>query len=288
MTRRSALAATASAVAVLMVLAGVRWVLGRPAEPVAQWHATPVVTAPQPTPASPTGSPQPTAIPSPTTPAPTPASPTATSTPSPTKSPSKPPSGPLDLKRTTGTSKVALTFDDGPHPVWTPKILDRLRAADVRATFCLIGTAAQSHPELVVRIVRDGHTLCNHSWHHEFELGTLPEAEIRANLKRTNEAIRRAVPDAQIRYFRHPGGKWTPAAVKVARELGMASLHWDVDPQDWAKPGADVIAQRVITKSRPGSIVLLHDGGGDRDGTLKALSEILPALKRKFGITLLK
>lgn len=194
----------------------------------------------------------------------------------------------MNLQRTTGKRAVALTFDDGPHPVWTPKILDELRAAGVRATFCLVGRQAEKHPDLVARIVREGHTLCNHSWNHELDLGTRSEAAIRANLQRTNKAIRQAVPGAKIRFFRQPGGNWTPAAVNVAKELGMISLHWAVDPRDWAGPSADVIEQRVAEKAKPGAIVLLHDGGGDRSATLAACPGIVRTLKQKYGIVLLK
>jgi peptidoglycan-N-acetylglucosamine deacetylase len=195
---------------------------------------------------------------------------------------------PAGLRRTTGLKAVAVTFDDGPHPVWTPKVLDQLRKAGVKATFCLLGTEAQRFPALVARIVREGHTLCNHSWHHELNLGALPETEIRANLERTNRAIKRAVPGARIRYFRQPGGKWTALEVKVVRDLGMVPLHWSVDPADWQKPGATVIIQRIADRVRAGSIVLLHDGGGDRSGTLGACPTVLTTLKRQYGVVALK
>ena len=194
---------------------------------------------------------------------------------------------PPGLTRTTGTRAVALTFDDGPHPIWTPKVLDQLRKAGVKATFCLIGTEAQRYPALVARIVREGHTLCNHSWHHEFDLGELPEAKIRANLERTNRAIRRAVPGARIGYFRQPGGKWTTRVVKVTRDLEMVPLHWSVDPADWQKPRASVLVKRVLGRTQAGSIVLLHDGGGDRSSTLGACPAVLATLQRKYGIVAL-
>ena len=194
---------------------------------------------------------------------------------------------PAGLTRTTGTRGVALTFDDGPHPVWTPKVLDQLRKARVKATFCLIGTEAQRYPKLVARIVREGHTLCNHSWHHEFDLGKLPEEQIRTNLERTNRAIRRAVPGAQIGYFRQPGGRWTTRGVKVARDLGMVPLHWSVDPADWRRPGTRVLVNRITDHARAGSIILLHDGGGDRSATLSACPTVLATLQRKYGIVAL-
>ncbi|MBO4205339.1 polysaccharide deacetylase family protein [Micromonospora echinofusca] len=195
---------------------------------------------------------------------------------------------PPGLRRTTGVRGVALTFDDGPHPQWTPKVLDQLRAAGVKATFCVVGSKVRQHPALVVRIVREGHQLCNHSWQHDVDLGTRPEAQIRADLARTNQAIRAAVPGARIPYYRQPGGRWTPEVVAAAKGLGMQSLHWTVDPQDWAKPTASVISKRVTDRVRPGSIVLLHDGGGDRSATLRACPGLIASIKQRYGVTRLK
>ncbi|MFD0741129.1 polysaccharide deacetylase family protein [Phytohabitans flavus] len=271
MTQRAAIV---SALVVLALLVGGRWALGR--GPVDT-----ILVEPGP------GMPAASASASPDAPPPSPSS-----TPGhkpPPKSP-KPPkgTGPIETRRLTGSKKIALTFGDGPHPVWTPKVLDLLRQTGVKATFCLVGTEVKQYPALVKRIVREGHTLCNHTWHHELDLGTKPEAEIRANLEATNREIRRAVPGAKIKFFRHPGGMWTAAAVKVSRDLGMTALGWDVDPLDWKKPTADAIRTRVINQARPGSIVLLHDGGGDRAATLAACPGIVSELKHKYGIALLR
>ncbi|HEX2417517.1 MAG TPA: polysaccharide deacetylase family protein [Micromonosporaceae bacterium] len=221
--------------------------------------------------------------------APTP-SPTVNPSPS-GKAPDRPPRpasrgkwGPHGTIRSTGTSVVALTFDDGPHPVWTPRILASLREAGVKATFCVIGAQARRYPNLIRAIVRDGHALCNHSWNHDFGLGSRSRTHITADLARTNSAIWAAVPAAPIRYYRQPGGKWTKRVVQVARELGMRSLHWSVDPQDWRKPPARQITGTVIKGTRKGGIVLLHDGGGDRSCTHRALYRILPNLTRRFRL----
>jgi len=189
-----------------------------------------------------------------------------------------------NVRSKTGSSAVALTFDDGPHPQWTPQLLDLLRAERVKATFCLVGTEVRDHPELVARIVREGHTLCNHSWHHEMDLGSRPIDEIRANLRRTTEEIQRAVPGARVSYYRQPGGKWTPQVVQVARELGMTSIDWDVDTRDWAGEPAEVLVERVTTHTRAGSIVLMHDGGGDRSPTIEACRTFLPELRSRFKL----
>ncbi|OKI67818.1 polysaccharide deacetylase family protein [Micromonospora sp. CB01531] len=238
---------------------------GKPGKPPAQAGSPPTASA------TPTPEPSPTPEPKRTTP------------PKPKLRP-LPKTLPAGLQRRSGTREVALTFDDGPDPRWTPQILDQLRAAHVTATFCLIGTQARRHPALVARIVREGHQLCNHSWRHDLNLGRRPVAQIRADLVRTNQAIRAAVPDAKISWFRQPGGRWTPEEVTVARQLGMHPLHWTVDPQDWDHPPTKTIIKRVAASARPGSIVLMHDGGGDRRQTLAACRQLIPDLKRRYGL----
>jgi len=204
--------------------------------------------------------------------------------------PSPKPSGPAypyGARGTTGTAAVALTFDDGPTWTWTEQMLAVLRKHNVKATFCVLGKMARTYPTRIRQIVAEGHTLCNHSYDHNVKLGTLSEAEIRANLQATNDAIRAAVPDARISYFRQPGGAWTPGVVKIATELGMTPLHWTVDPRDYTRPGAQAIADHVISHTRPGSVVLLHDGGGDRSQTAEACRLMLPALKSQFRLVAL-
>ncbi|MGC9669458.1 polysaccharide deacetylase family protein [Planosporangium sp. 12N6] len=196
------------------------------------------------------------------------------------------------LVRVTGTDGVALTFDDGPGAQTMP-MLDLLRSWGVTATFCLIGENVRAHPDLVRAIVRDGHTLCNHTWNHDLALGRRSKDAIRADLQRTNDEIHKAAPGVPVRYFRHPGGAWTPAAVRVAAELGMVSIDWDVDPVDWNTATFGVgptMANHVIAilkqGVRPGSIVLSHDGGGDRTGTVTAYRALLPYLIRERRLRL--
>jgi peptidoglycan/xylan/chitin deacetylase (PgdA/CDA1 family) len=195
---------------------------------------------------------------------------------------------------TTGSEAVALTFDDGPDPNYTPQVLAMLRTNRVKATFCLVGVQAEQFPHLVRDIVAEGHTLCNHSWKHDLKLGTRGEDAIRADLQRTNDAIAAAAPGAPVRYFRHPGGNWTPRAVATAAAMGMASIGWEVDTGDWnvAKhPAGPQMRDHVLTVLRtavkPGSIVLAHDAGGDRRGTLAAYEVALPELAAKFSLVAL-
>jgi peptidoglycan/xylan/chitin deacetylase (PgdA/CDA1 family) len=188
------------------------------------------------------------------------------------------------VAKTTSTDGVALTFDDGPDNQTMP-MLNLLRANGVKATFCVIGTNVREHPELVQAIVRDGHTLCNHTWNHDLDLGQRSAEEIRADLQKTSDEIHKAVPGVPIKYFRHPGGNFTPMAVQVAQELGMTSIDWDTDPTDWDTATYSVgptmvsqIVQTIENGIQPGSIVLSHDGGGDRTSTVAAYETLLPYL----------
>lgn len=169
---------------------------------------------------------------------------------------------------------AALIFDDGPDPRNTARMLDVLGEHQVKAVFCLWGEHVRQHPELVRRIVGEGHTLCNHTMRHE-NMSAWSRAEIRQNLRATNAAIHAAAPDAEVRYFRAPNGAWgeTP---RVAAELGMQPLGWSLSVGDWNRPGTDVLVRRLREGLAPGSVVLLHDGGGDRGQTVDAVSRFVP------------
>ncbi|WFE37068.1 polysaccharide deacetylase family protein [Micromonospora sp. WMMD998] len=190
--------------------------------------------------------------------------------------------GPFGAHLTTGSSRVALTFDDGPDPRWTPQVLALLAQYGVKATFCVVGENAENYPDLVRSIEAEGHTLCNHSWKHDVNLGKRTTATIRADLQRTNDAILAAAPNARIAYYRQPGGAWTAPVVSACTDLGLTPLHWSVDPSDWKAPGATVIETAVRTQTGPGAIVLMHDAGGDRSGTVAALQKLLPELLDRF------
>jgi peptidoglycan/xylan/chitin deacetylase (PgdA/CDA1 family) len=189
--------------------------------------------------------------------------------------------GPAGSLRTTGSAAVALTFDDGP---WedTPAVLDLLAQHHVKATFCMVGRQVAAHAALVRRMVAEGHTLCNHTWSHDEMLRTRPADRIRADLQRTNDAIHAVVPGAAIPYFRAPGGNFSAPVVDIAAGMGMTSIYWTVDPQDWRGPGAQSIITNVLKNTHPGSIVLLHDGAGPQ--TVTALRTILPDLASRYTL----
>ncbi|AGZ45824.1 polysaccharide deacetylase [Actinoplanes friuliensis DSM 7358] len=199
--------------------------------------------------------------------------------------------GPAKSFITTGSSTVALTFDDGPDPVQTPKILELLAKYQVKATFCLVGSQVRRHPDIVRQIAAAGHTLCNHTWDHSLTIGKDKPAKIQADLRKTNEAIDAAVPGAAIPFFRAPGGNFSDALVETAYADGMTSLYWEVDPRDWEHLDTETDATHIekIVKGvqkhvRPGSIVLSHDF--NQPDTIAAYDELLPWLIDRFELGL--
>ena len=179
-----------------------------------------------------------------------------------------------------GGPVVALTFDDGPDPAWTPQVLALLREAGIHATFCLVGTWAQRYPGLVRAIVADGNTICDHTEHHVEHLDRHRRADASAEIGDGEQAIVAAGVPAP-RYYRPPGGSLSPMIVDVAHRDGLAVLGWSIDPRDWRAPPADQIAGYVEAGVRPGSIVLLHDGGGDRSQTVAAARALVGALSAR-------
>ena len=175
---------------------------------------------------------------------------------------------------------VALTFDDGPNPVWTPRVLALLARAHAHATFCLIGRQAARYPALVRAIVAAGHTLCNHTWDHDEALPSRTRAQILSEMTRAQDAITAAAGGKVPRLFRAPAGAWSPAVEAAARSLHLTPLKWTVDPRDWSRPGARAILGVTLARLRPGGVLLLHDGGGSRDQTVAALARLLVLLPK--------
>ncbi len=181
---------------------------------------------------------------------------------------------------------VALTFDDGPDPVWTPKVLDVLREHGVRATFFVVGTEAAAHPELVRRIRSEGHQLGVHTFTH-VNLGEVPAWRRRLEL-RESQLILAGTAGVSTSLLRPPysGGNdevtnadW--AAVADARRRGYLTVLSTLDSKDWQRPGVARIVASSTPRGRAGQIVLLHDAGGDRSQTVAALDRLLPTLKKR-------
>ena len=171
--------------------------------------------------------------------------------------------------------RLALTFDDGPSQ-YTPEVLDLLKQYGIKATFCMVGENVSWYPEIVRRIVAEGHSLCNHSMHHD-DLGIISAEKSRADIAATDEEIAKAVPGETVTYYRAPYGDFGPSA-KVAAEMGHTPLGWLVDPDDWLLPGAETIASRIEKQLTPRAVVLVHDGGGDRQQTIDAMKILIPKL----------
>jgi len=172
---------------------------------------------------------------------------------------------------------VALTFDDGPNPPYTGRILDTLARYAVPATFFCIGLNATAYPDEVARTAEERHALGNHTWSHPF-LPELTRAEFTAQVERTGEAMATAGGVAAPALFRPPYGSRSPDVARWFGEMDPSVVLWDVDPGDWAMPGADAIARTVLDQTRPGSVILMHDGGGDRFQTAEALPAIIEGL----------
>jgi len=177
---------------------------------------------------------------------------------------------------------VALTFDDGPNPEATPAILDALGAEDVAATFFVLGRHADRWPEIVAREAAEGHVIGNHGYHHRKLIWRSP-TYVRDDIALGAAAIERAGA-ARPRLFRAPHGHRNPWVSPIARAEGQRTVGWTLGVWDTARPGSEVIADRVLRGTRPGSIVLLHDGdgydpAGDRMQTARALPRMIRGLR---------
>lgn len=178
-------------------------------------------------------------------------------------------------------TSVALTFDDGPNPEATPRILDALGARGVKATFFVLGRHADQWPELVQRVAAEGHTIGNHGWHHR-KLHVRSPRYVHRDLTMGTESIIRA-SGIRPALFRAPHGFRSPWVTPIARALGQQTVGWSRGVWDSAKPGVEAIVRRTVDGTRPGRIMLLHDGdgydmAGDRSQTAAAIPRILDEL----------
>jgi peptidoglycan/xylan/chitin deacetylase (PgdA/CDA1 family)/sulfur carrier protein ThiS len=176
---------------------------------------------------------------------------------------------------------VALTFDDGPSPRYTPRILRVLKRFDVPATFFVVGYLAERYPGVVRDVVRSGMALGNHSMNHPTArpFADLPAHEIRSQIAEGHGVVEGF--GVEPVGFRPPGGSWSNAVKDVAARLGERIILWSVDAEDFEARQPRVLAARVVREAEPGSIILLHDGGGNRAATLHALPRIINGLRRR-------
>jgi peptidoglycan/xylan/chitin deacetylase (PgdA/CDA1 family) len=171
-----------------------------------------------------------------------------------------------------GRKLAALTFDDGPSD-YTRRILSILDHRHAKGTFFQVGELISGRTKTSRAVIRSGNELANHSLHHEIKPS-------RASMAETSRRIKSAT-DFKPCLFRPPGGAYDWRVVSDAKSLGMTTVIWDVDPRDWSRPGSGEIYSRVVSNTKPGSIILLHDGGGDRSQTVAALPDIVRSLRAR-------
>uniref|UniRef100_A0AAU2UYB4 Polysaccharide deacetylase family protein n=1 Tax=Streptomyces sp. NBC_00003 TaxID=2903608 RepID=A0AAU2UYB4_9ACTN len=180
-----------------------------------------------------------------------------------------------------GARGVNITIDDGPDPTWTPQVLDLLREFGVKATFCMVGTQAQAHPDLVKKVVAAGHRLCDHSVSHNTSMDKKPQSYQSQQILDAERMITEASGGVRPMYYRAPGGAFTPYSRQLAASRGMRPLGWNVDSKDFERPGTDVIVATVERELHNGPTLLFHDAGGNRTQTVEALRRLLPRLKEQ-------
>ncbi|MFJ9036879.1 polysaccharide deacetylase family protein [Streptomyces sp. NPDC102406] len=180
-----------------------------------------------------------------------------------------------------GARGINLTIDDGPDPVWTPQVLDVLREFGVKATFCMVGTQAQAHSDLVKKVVAAGHRLCDHSVSHDTAMDKASETYQSKQILDAERMITKASGGVRPMYYRAPGGAFTPYSRNLAASRGMRPLGWNVDTKDFERPGTDAIVTTVEQELPNGPTLLFHDAGGDRTQTVEALRRLLPRLKEQ-------
>jgi peptidoglycan-N-acetylglucosamine deacetylase len=176
---------------------------------------------------------------------------------------------------------AALSFDDAPHPLFEPLLLDTLRRSGVKATFFCIGRNTAVYPYFVRDMVQAGHEVGNHTFHH-VRLPPLSAGDVRDELEACNRVLQ-SITGRLVRYFRPPGGDYSKATLRIASSLGLTTTFWTDDPADFDNPGDAVLESRLTRKLRAGGIVLLHDN------VLQSI-EVLPAFlsvakKRQIGLT---
>jgi len=173
-------------------------------------------------------------------------------------------------------NRIALTFDDGPSPGMTDKVLAELRRRNLRCTFFVIGNKVDACPRLVQQAVAEGHEIANHTFTHP-KLSALSTERVLTELHKCQEAVHRAVSQVPV-WFRPPYGAFRRNQGDLAVTEGLGVTFWNVDPQDWALPGAQAIVNRILSQTRPGSIVLLHDL---KQQTVDALPYVLDGLQAR-------
>ena len=174
---------------------------------------------------------------------------------------------------------IALTFDDGPHPEHTPALLDVLAREGVSATFFVTGLEVTRFPDIARRIVEEGHQIANHSYTHR-DYRDMSYVDKRIDFQRAQDAIEEAT-GVRPNWARPPYGLMNASTLSLFGKEDIRVVLWTIDPLDFRRPGAGAIRNHVVDRARPGSIVLLHDGGGNREQTIRATRNIIRDLREE-------
>lgn len=175
-----------------------------------------------------------------------------------------------------GPKAVALTIDDGPSAIYTHQVLKLLAKYRITAMFSMIGIEVSQLPSVARDVIQAGHEIANHTWRH-LDLGPLGSSAVTSEMDRATAAIHHATGVVPAR-FRAPYGIWSKTVLRHCAETGMTPVDWSVDPRDWARPGVSSIVRNIMRTTHGGSIILEHDGGGDRSQTVAALKIVIPRL----------
>jgi peptidoglycan/xylan/chitin deacetylase (PgdA/CDA1 family) len=173
---------------------------------------------------------------------------------------------------------VELSFDDGPSPVWTPQILDILQQEGIHATFSLIGYEALRYRAVARQELATGQAICDHTAHHNEHLDRATPDVVEMEIDLGADLIRTAIGQDPVCY-RPPANALSPFIIQVAHARHLRVLSYSVDPSDYRRPAAAVLLPRILARVRPGSIIVLHDGGGDRSQTVAVLKPLIDNLK---------
>lgn len=176
---------------------------------------------------------------------------------------------------------VTLTFDDGPNPTYTPEVLAVLDEYRVPAVFCMVTRVAQHHRDIAREVVARGHAVCDHTSDHDPGLAGRPDDAIARAMRTSSAELVDATgdPALPVRFFRAPEGRWSPGLERAAAALGMRPLGWSVDSRDWTGLPADAVLRTIRSELGNGSVVLMHDGGGNRATTVAVLRGLIPTLR---------
>lgn len=169
--------------------------------------------------------------------------------------------------------KIAITFDDGPDPVWTPQLLDGLKERGAKASFFLMGKQAEAYPELVLRIQEEGHLIGNHTYSH-IQLNQKNRKVFKEELVKTNELLTK-ITGEEVAFVRPPYGSWDKS---LEAELTMFPVLWTIDPMDWSSSNVSGIVKKVTDEAKENSVILMHDA---YSSSVTAALEIVDKLQKE-------